>query len=264
MRQAAASQVQHLEHLVETSGVTGTLGADREDLVQVLAATEDVAVDEGLASAHPVLVARDGVDLTVVSDPAERVRQRPRRERVGGEARVDQAQCALDTIVLQVEVETLELRGGEHALVDERLAGQAGEVHGLATRATLAGAFGAEFVLGALTHHVCTTLEIHAGVLVTLGADEDLTERRHRVARQCAQRGVVGSDLAPAENLQALFDDDLLDCSSSLVCIGIALREECDTGCVRAFGGQREVHDSSEELVGNLQQNARTVTRVGF
>ena len=113
-------------------------------------AAEDVGADQRLAGAHPVLVAGDGVDLTVVRDAPERMRQRPGREGVGGEPGVHDAQRAGQPVVLQVEVERLELRSGQHALVDERLTGKAWEVDGFTARAVLARALGAELVLGAL------------------------------------------------------------------------------------------------------------------
>ena len=72
------------------------------------------------------------------------------------------AQRAGQPLVLQVEVERLELRRGQHALVDERLTGKAWEVDGFAAGAVLAGPLGAELVLGALAHDVGATLEIHA------------------------------------------------------------------------------------------------------
>ena len=141
VRQAAPTQVQQFEYLVEAGTVGGPGRADREDLLDVGA--EDVGVDQRLAGAHPVLVAGDGVDLAVVGDSAERMRQRPRREGVGGEPGVHNAQRTGYPLVLQVEVEGLELRGGEHALVDEGAAGKAWEIHGLATGAVLAGPLGA-------------------------------------------------------------------------------------------------------------------------
>ena len=69
------------------------------------------------------------VDLAVVRDVPVRVRERPRRERVRGEAAVHQRQRRLDALVAQVDEELAELRRGEHALVDERAARQRREVH---------------------------------------------------------------------------------------------------------------------------------------
>ena len=81
-----------------------------------------------LAGAHPVAVALHRVDLAVVGEVAVRVRERPRRERVGREAAVHQRERRLDALVGEVGEELGELRRGEHALVDEGAARQRREV----------------------------------------------------------------------------------------------------------------------------------------
>ena len=81
-----------------------------------------------LAGAHPVPVAADGVDLAVVRDVAERVGQRPGRERVGGEPGVHDGDRADRPLVGDVGEERRQLLGGQHALVDDGAAGQRGEV----------------------------------------------------------------------------------------------------------------------------------------
>ena len=119
-----------------------------------------------LAGGHPVAVAAQGVDLAVVRDVPVRVRQRPRRERVGGEPGVHQRQRAGDALVGELGVERLELRLGEHALVDQRARREAREV-------------GAGLVLGALAQAVRAALEgdpvgsrfSSAAVLTAVGAD---------------------------------------------------------------------------------------------
>ncbi len=259
--QRTTTEVQQLERLVEPCGVRGARRTDRENLVQVVVEPEHVGVDERLTGPHPVLVAVDGVDLTVVGDPPERVRQRPRRERVGREARVHDAQRALHPLVLQVQVERLELRGGEHALVDDGLAGQAGEVHRLAAGAVLARALGAQLVFGPLADDVGAALELHA----VSADDEDLTQGRHGVTRQRTQRRLVERDVAPAQDLQALGFDDLLDGFARQLGVAGRLRQECDTGGVAALGRQLEAFfraDGAEELVRNLQQDACAVAGV--
>ena len=236
VRDAAATEMQQFEHLVEPGGVGGARRADREDLVQVVVIAEDVGVDERLAGAHPVLVAGDGVDLTVVRDPAERVGQRPRRERVGGEPRVHDAQRALQPVVLQIEVERLELRGGQHALVDERLAGKAWEIDGFTAGTVLARPLGAQLVFGALADHVGAALEFHPGC----AADEQLAEGRHGVAGQRAQRRLVGGNVAPAEQVQTLGLDDLLHGRARGGGVLGRLRQEGDSGGIAARLGQVE------------------------
>ena len=258
MRQAAPTEVQQFQHLVEAGGVGGTGSADREDLLDI--GTEDVGLDQGLAGAHPVLVAGNGVDLAVVGDPPERVGQRPRREGVGGEPGVHDAQRAFQPVVLQVEVEGLELRGGQHALVDEGLTGKAWEIDGFASGAVLAGALGAQFVLGALPDHVGLALQVHTGG----AADEHLAEGGHRVAGQGTQRGIVGGYVAPADGLQTFGLDDLLDGLARGGRVAGRLRQKRDARGIRPLGGQVELGDRAQEGIWNLQQNARAVTAVRF
>src|SRR3546814_15084958 len=72
-----------LYRAVEASGGGAARRADREGPLDPV---DEVALEERLAGPHPVLVAHHRVDLAVVGDQAIRVRERPRREGVGGEA----------------------------------------------------------------------------------------------------------------------------------------------------------------------------------
>ena len=98
--QAAPAQVQQLEHLVERRRVRCPGRADRVEPLEVPG--DEVAVQQRLAGPHPVAVAHHGVDLAVVGDEPERVRQRPARERVGGEPGVDHRQGRRDARVHEV------------------------------------------------------------------------------------------------------------------------------------------------------------------
>ncbi len=87
-----------------------------------------VGLQQRLARGHPVAVAAQRVDLAVVRHVAVRVRERPRRERVGREPGVHDGQRARHALVGEVRVERLDLRLGEHPLVDDGARRQAGEV----------------------------------------------------------------------------------------------------------------------------------------
>ena len=128
-----------------------------------------------LAGAHPVAVALHGVDLAVVGQVAVRVRERPRRERVGGEAAVHQRQRGLDPLVGEVGEELGELGRGEHALVDEGAARQRREVDHLVAGARTVEL--RELVLAALAHHEEQAVELDAGGAAGVG-DEELAEAR--------------------------------------------------------------------------------------
>ena len=86
-RERIAAHHEQLERVVERRGVGLAVVDQRPQLRQVLA--EHRRRDRALPRADPVEVAAQRVDLAVVADEAERVRQVPRRERVGREALVD-------------------------------------------------------------------------------------------------------------------------------------------------------------------------------
>ena len=70
---------------------------------------------------HPIDVALQRVDLAIVREHAERLRETPLRERVGAVALVIDHDGGDETLVFEIGIERVDLRGEEHALVDERL-----------------------------------------------------------------------------------------------------------------------------------------------
>ena len=106
--------------------------------------------------------------VTVLISPLWAIRRNGWASGHDGNVFVENRECTMpsalvEPIVLQVKVERLELRRGQHALVDEGLTGKAWEVNGFAAGAVLAGALGAELVLGTLAHDVRAALQVHAG-----------------------------------------------------------------------------------------------------
>ena len=95
-----------------------------------------VGVEQRLAGPHPVLVALHGVDLAVVGDVPVRVGERPRRERVGGEAASARARAPTRAARRAGRGRTSpSWSGDEHALVDEGAGREAREVHAVAVAA---------------------------------------------------------------------------------------------------------------------------------
>ncbi len=113
----ASAHHEQLEHRVEGRRVRGALGDRGHHALDV--GTERAARQARLAGAHPAHVAEQRVELAVVGAHVERVRERPRREGVGGEPRMDDGQRARETWIGQVGVEASELGRREHALVDD-------------------------------------------------------------------------------------------------------------------------------------------------
>ncbi len=106
-----------------SSNVAESLDPGRDRSAAAAPRSPSTVAGEGRpARRHPVAVAADRVDLAVVGDDPERLRERPRRERVRREPRVDQRELGGVARVGQVREERLELRRREHALVDQRAA----------------------------------------------------------------------------------------------------------------------------------------------
>ncbi len=129
VRQRSAGHDEQLEHVVERRGVAAPLADDRQQFAQVVA--EQRRLQQALAGLHPVDVAAQRVDLAVVRDEAIRMRERPRGEGVGAEPLVHEGQRGFDVGVVEIREGRLDLRGGEHALVDEGARRQARDVEPL-------------------------------------------------------------------------------------------------------------------------------------
>ena len=250
VRQAAAGQHEQLEHVVERRGVAAARADDREHLRQVLA--EQLRRELRLARAHPVDVPAQRVDLAVVGDHPVRVRELPARERVRGEPGVDERQRRLRARVLEVGVVAQQLRAGEHALVDDRAAGERRD-HELRAGGDLRHA----------ADHVQLALE---GVLVQRqlvgrGDDEVLDVRREEVGRD-ADVVLVHRHVAPLDDALALVGDRGLEQLLELLAAVLLARQEADADAVRARLGQLGVDDAAHELVGQLEQDSGAVARV--
>ena len=129
MRQRITAHHQEFERVVETGRVRLAFVGNRPELGNVVA---DQRGRHGcLACRHPVDVAAQRVDLTVMGYHPVRVRQIPGRESVGRKALVDQGQSRGEALVLQVGVVSAKLVGQEHALIDNGLAGQGNDVKAL-------------------------------------------------------------------------------------------------------------------------------------
>jgi hypothetical protein len=267
VRERPAGQVQQLQHLVEVGRVGRVRRAHGEQPADVAGNVH--RGQQRLAGVHPVLVAADGVDLAVVGDEAVRVRQRPRRERVRGEAGVHQRDRAGDPLVDQVGEERRKLVGGQHALVDERAGGQRREVRG---DAALAG-----LPFGLLAHAVRDPVQVDAGQTPAgaggavarrragepAAGEEDLADPGHGLHGSAAQAVGVDRNVAPAEDLGALDHGVLLQHPHGPVG-AVAVGQEHQPGRVLAGRRQREVDHGPEELVWDLEHDPGAVTGVGL
>ena len=122
VRQRVAAGDQQLERIVDAGGVGLAVRDDRPHLVEVGA--DQVGFHGAPAGIHPVDVAAHRVDLAVMGDEAVGMRQPPRREGVGREALMHQAERRLGQRIAQILVEALDLRRQQQALVDHGARGE--------------------------------------------------------------------------------------------------------------------------------------------
>ncbi len=252
VRQRAAREREQLEHVVEVGRVRAAVTDDRQHLLQIVA--EELRRKLALARAHPVDVAAQRVDLAVVGDHPVRVRKLPARERVGREARVDERQRGLRARVEQVREAGPELRRHQHSLVDDRLRGEAREDQ-----------VGPGGELGDAADHVELALE---GVLVggelRRGSDDELPDDGRRLACGLADSAQVDRDVTPADDALALRHDRVGKQLLELCLAGsIVARQETDGDAVLTRRRQLVADETAKELVGHLEQDPRTVARLG-
>ena len=82
-----------------------------------------------------------------------------------------------------------------------------------------------------------------------------LAEGRHRVARQRAQRRVVGRHLAPAQHVGPSASTIFATASQAVAASAGRLRQEGDAGG-GTLGGQFEIDHRAQERIGDLQHDA--------
>ena len=232
VRQRTPGEHEQLEDVVEHRGVAAVGVDDGEELLEIV--SEEIGFHHRLARACPVDVSAQRVDLAVVRHVAIRMAAFPARKGVCRETGVNQRERRLHRRVFQVGVIRIDLRRHQHAFIDERLVGKAGDVEEAA-----AGNFCVtDGILRAFADDVEFTLERH--VVGKLGAarDENLAHERLAGLRGFTERGVVRRDVTPAEEALAFFDDDAFKNLFALAPLGSIRRKENHADAVLADAGQ--------------------------
>ena len=124
--QGATGENQQFEGVVEAGGVRGA--RIDEILQQLHVVAPDLAFELADPGIEPVAVAAKGIDLAVVGEHAERLRQAPGRKGVRAEALMVEADRRGVVGTLQVEVELLQCRGDEEGLVGNQTMGERTDV----------------------------------------------------------------------------------------------------------------------------------------
>ncbi len=260
VRRRAAGEHEQLERGVERGRVAPAVVDQREQLGEVVAELRRAQLR--LARVHPLHVAAHRVDLAVVREVVERMREIPRAERVGREARVHERHRRLDLGLAQIGVVARQLVGAEQALVGQRAARERGDVE-----RRLRHAASGRGELDAPADHGQLAAE-RALVAGRALRDEQLAHHGLALAREPADGARVARHVAPAERLLPLLDRDAHAQLLAAQPQGRIVREEAHGDGVVAGRRQLELElrarEAAEQAVGHLQHQPGAVARVGI
>ena len=259
MGQGMACHVQVFQAVVEHGRVAARIVDDGEDFFHV---REEVRFRFAFTGVEPVDVALDGVDFPVVDDVTVRMGPGPAGEGIGTETGMDEGHGRDEIQVRQVEEEVAQLHGRQHALIDDGLRRQAGDVE---VRAVLL-AFRDDGFFCQLADDVQFPFKVHLGLHGRVLADEDLQEMRTRLFGNVADQAFIDRDIAPAEDGQAFGADDVFKGFHLFMTECFIAMGKNHADAVFAFVGKGKAQDFTfalEELVWNLDQDAGAVATVG-
>ena len=228
----APGREQRLERVVERGGVAlggRDYGRERGGVV-----AQNVGAQRLLARRHPVDVALQRVYLAVVDDVAVRMRQPPRAERVGREARVDERERRYHGFVPQVRVEVRELMRHYQPLIYERPRGQPAYVE----VARLGEVVAENRLLRALADYEEAQVELAPGGGIVPARHEELLYDGHCSDGENADFVRVDGNFAPREQTLAFVGDRALDGGFAVGALGGVLGKERHAHAVIAFRRQ--------------------------
>ncbi len=258
VRQRAAAQKEELEGVVEAGRVALIFGHDREEFLHVL--PEQFRMEAPLAGFHPIDVALQRVDFTVVADVAIGVGQRPGRKRIGAEARVHQRQRAHHAGVGQVLVIGRHLVRKQQALVDDRVGRQARDVEVFTplNRRFLDGLFD--------PFPDDVELPFELGFVQDVARNEDLPHEGLGLAGLHPDRIALDRHVPPAEQARAFLLDDRGEELLALLTRRLVRGKEQLPDPVLAGARKRDARVARgplQKLVGNLKKNPGAVAGAG-
>ena len=189
----APAQRQQFEQVVQVRAVAAELFQHRRQPGKIPA--EHAGIHPGLARGHGVAVAAQRVDFAVVRQQAERLRQRPRRKRIGRIALMHHRHRAHQPRIPQIRIELRHLRGDHHSLVHQR---PARKTRGIGV-GRIVLRLAPQLPLRALAHRQQLALQRLAGQPPLGLGGEQVPERRHRRPGHRAHRHRIHRHVAPAQ-----------------------------------------------------------------
>ncbi len=177
---------------------------------------------------------------------------------------MDQRQGGFHGSMAKVGVVLLDLRGEQHAFIEQRLEGEAGDVKELAAadlpRIT-------NCALGALADDIELALEGQLVGQLCVALDKNLSDRRLGGFRSGAQGGVVCRDRSPAEHSLAFFLHDLGEKFFTFRALIGLLRQKNHSHAILSISRQADAAffgGELEEFVRSLDEDACAVAGIGF
>ena len=233
VRQAAPGQEQEFHRVVKVRRIASARSNNGLELLHVVA--EQGGSQDGGPRVHPVNVATQRIDFSIMTDVAIGVGKIPGGEGVRGEALVNETQGAPDFRIGQLPVEVRDLRCEQQTLVNDRASGEGGNVE----EALLPQIGLANCVFSALADDVELALQ-EIRVHLVGPFDENLLNVRLGAARQAPNRVGIHRCVAPAQYCQAFVTHNLFQDGLTLHAFVRLNRKKNHSHAILARGRKRE------------------------
>jgi len=210
---------------------------------------------------HPVDVATQGIDFTVMRDVAIRVTSLPTWEGIRAKAGVYQRQRAFHIRIVEVGIILPHLHRHQHSFVNNRAAREAGWIPVWVYLGRTDGG------VRSLADDVELPLKSQVVSEIWGALDENLLHERFTRFRRIAQRRIVRRHIAPAQNLLPFLSHDCFKNLATLLARGGIRRAIYHTNAILSRFWQHDVlgrRHLLQELVRHLHQNASSVAGVRF
>ena len=255
LRQAHAAHHQKLKDIIQTRRITHILLHDRTNIPDV---AQSLTTQHTLASLHPATVAPHSINLTIVTQEAERLRQFPLRESISTETAMHQRQARSKIIIAQIREEPTQLTARKHTLIDNILRRQRTNIKSLPLR--LRKPETTHTPLYTLTNLIENTLK-NPHLLLRHPRDEDLLDIRHHLPRSHTRHLLTHRHTTQMHQQQPLTLD-LLDHHTQDKALALHIaRQEHQPRTIPPLLRHRNTLQQ-DKLMRNLQQDTSTIARL--
>gem|GEM_PF-6846870 len=227
-----AARHQKFERVVESRGVRNVVADQRPELLQIRAQTFGTHVVA--AGVHPIHVAAERVDFAVVAQVAERLRQGPTREGVGGEPLMRHGNGGFHALVRQILEIDRQIGPQDHALVADGPGGERNHIEVVATGFARIP----QAMMRPLANNEKFALESGFRGGVFPPADEEHLDRRLVGLDRTTKAGIVHRNIPPTQKALTFRGRGFLDRRDRRRANPLVSRQENQTDGIIAKRGQ--------------------------